>query len=121
MIEGGKTNFRAFAGYFLDGVVWTAVYAILTDGMRLPLGLVSSLLGGLVLGIAEASGWAVESRWTKGVVFGGVAGGLAGASSFLLFSEEPLMQELASHGVRGLVGGMIWKGLTVSPVEETAA
>jgi len=120
MIEDDKTNFRAFAGHSLAGVVGTAVYATILGGIGPSLGLICSLLGGLILGIAEVFSWGVESRWIKGVVFGGVAGVLAGTSSYLLFSGETLIQQLASYGIGGLVGGVIWKGLTVSPVEETA-
>jgi len=121
MIEDDKTNLRAFAGHSLGGVVGTAVYVAITGGIGPSLGLVCSLMGGLILGIAEVVSWTAESRWIKGVLFGGVAGVLAGILSYLLLSGEPLIQQLASYGVGGLVGGVIWKGLTVSAVEEAAA
>jgi len=114
------TNFQALAGHSIGGVVGTAVYVTITGGIGPSLGLVCCLLGGLILGMAEAFSWTVESRWIKGVVFGGVAGVLAGTSSYLLFPGEALIQQLASHGIGGLVGGVIWKGLTVSAAEETA-
>ena len=120
MIEDDKTNFRAFAGHSLGGVVGTAVHVTITGGIGPSLGLVCSLLGGLTLGIAEVVSWTAESRWIKGSLFGGVAGVLAGIFSYLLLSGETLIQQLASYGIGGLVGGMIWKGLTVSSAEETA-
>jgi hypothetical protein len=120
MIEDDRTNFRAFAGHSLGGVVGTAVYVTIAGGIGPLLGLVCSLLGGLILGIAEVLSWAVESRWIKGVLFGGAAGVLAGTSSYLLLSGGTLIQQLASYGIGGLVGGMIWKGLTVSPAEASA-
>lgn len=83
MIENDKTNFRAFVGHSLGGVVETAVYVTITGGTGPSLGLVCSLLGGLILGVAEVVSWTAESRWIKGVLFGGVTGVLAGILSYL--------------------------------------
>jgi len=120
MLGNKKTNFRAFAGHSLGGAAGTALYAFLSGGIGPLLGVVCSLLGALILGLAEVLSWSVESRWIKVIVFGGIAGVLAGTTSYLLFSTETLIQQLVSHGVGGLVGGILWKGLTV-PTRGTAA